>query len=85
MSEEVAISSRVVDFYMIGEGGFGIGDALLLGPEDLFTLFFGDLGPGDEDDSFFEVVAIHDVEDYIGEFYVDVGVEAVEFRDSHFA
>ena len=68
MSKEVAISSGAVDFYMIGEGGFGIGDTLLLGPKDLFALFFGDLGPGDEDDSFFEVIAIHDVEDYTGEF-----------------
>ena len=85
MSKEVAILSRVVNFDVVGEGGFGISDTLLPGPEDLFALFLGDLGPGDEDDSFFEVIAVQDIKEYIREFHMDVRVEAVEFGNGHFA
>ena len=63
--EEVAFFGRVVDLEVVGECIFGVNDAVLLSPKDVFALLSGDLRPWDEDDGLFEAVSVEDVVPYV--------------------
>ena len=44
---------------------FGVDDAILLSPKDVFAFLSGDLHPWDEDDGLFEAVSVEDVVPYV--------------------
>ena len=56
--------------------------SILLGPENAFALLLCSLGPREENNGFFTVIAIFDIVLYIQWFDVEVRVEAIQFWDS---
>ena len=76
---------RIVDFEMVGQGALRVRYAVLPGPEDLLPFFLRNLGPGEENDGFLQVISVPDLELNVSDFNVNPGIKALERRDGYLA